>query len=211
MDRLQALRQEKGLNMKEAAQALEMPYTTYVNYEKGAREPSAEVLIKLAEFYNTTIDYLLGKTERADPPAPAEPPVPIPPGFEPLPKMKRVPHLGTIACGGPILAEQNLEGYDIVPEGWNVDFTLTCRGDSMEPKILDGDVVAIHCQPTVENGEIAAVRLGDEATLKRVFLFSDHIELRAENPAYPSIIRIGEAMNEVHIEGKAIGLCCRRL
>ena len=64
MNRLQALRTEKGINMKEAAQALSMPYTTYVNYEKGTREPSSEVLIKLAKFYDTSIDYLVGKVER---------------------------------------------------------------------------------------------------------------------------------------------------
>lgn len=70
MNRLQALRTEKGINMKEAAQALSMPYTTYVNYEKGTREPSSEVLIKLAKFYDTSIDYLVGKVERVAPSPP---------------------------------------------------------------------------------------------------------------------------------------------
>ena len=87
------------------------------------------------------------------------------------------------------------------------DFTLLCQGDSMEPKIKDGDVVAIHSQPMVENGEVAAVLIDGEATLKRVFLFDDHIELRAENPTFPTILRIGEDMNTITIEGKAVGLC----
>jgi repressor LexA len=77
----------------------------------------------------------------------------------------------------------------------------------MEPKIKDGDVVAIHSQPMVENGEVAAVLIDGEATLKRVFLFDDHIELRAENPTFPTILRIGEDMNTITIEGKAVGLC----
>ena len=77
----------------------------------------------------------------------------------------------------------------------------------MEPKIKDGDIVAIRTQPEVGNGEVAAVRIGEEATLKRVFLFPDHLELRAENPAFSSIILIGEDMNTVHIEGKAVGFC----
>ena len=115
--------------------------------------------------------------------------------------------MGQIACGEPILAEENIDGYDEVPSDWHADFTLLCKGDSMEPKIKDGDVVAIHCQPMVENGEIAAVLIDGEATLKRVFLFDDHIELRAENPAFATIIRIGEAMNDITIEGKAVGLC----
>lgn len=77
----------------------------------------------------------------------------------------------------------------------------------MEPKIKDGDLVAIRIQPIVDNGEIAAVRIGGEATLKRVYLHEDYIELRPENPAYPSIIRRKEDMNDVSIEGKAVGLC----
>lgn len=77
----------------------------------------------------------------------------------------------------------------------------------MLPKIEDGDIVAIRAQPTVENGEIAAVRIGDEATLKRVFLHPDYIELRPLNPAYQSIIRSKEEMNEIKIEGRAVGLC----
>lgn len=131
----------------------------------------------------------------------------IPSGFQPLPPHDRVPRVGKIACGTPILAEENIESYDEVPSDWHADFTLLCQGDSMEPKIKDGDVVAIHCQPIIDNGQIAAVLIDGEATLKRVFLFADHIELRAENPAFPTIIRMGEAMNEVTIEGKAVGLC----
>jgi len=68
-------------------------------------------------------------------------------------------------------------------------------------------VLAHRRQPKVEDGEIAAVRIGEEATLKRVFLFDDHIELRAENPTFPTILRIGEDMNTITIEGKAVGLC----
>ena len=131
----------------------------------------------------------------------------IPAGFQPLPKRDRIPRVGQIACGTPILAEENVEAYDEVPSDWHADFTLLCQGDSMEPKIKDGDVVAIHSQPMVENGEDAAVLIDGEATLKRVFLFDDHIELRAENPTFPTILRIGEDMNTITIEGKAVGLC----
>ena len=77
----------------------------------------------------------------------------------------------------------------------------------MLPKIQDGDIVAIRSQPTVENGEIAAVRIGDEATLKQVFLHQDYIELRPVNSAYQSIIRRKDEMDEIRIVGKAVGLC----
>lgn len=200
VNRMKQLREEKGLNMKDVAKALGMPYTTYVNYEKGTREPSSEILIQIANFFGTSIDYLVGKVESVGQRT-------IPAGFQPLPKMSNVPLVGRIACGQPITAEENVERLVSIPTEWHADFTLMCEGASMEPKIHDGDLVAIQCQPRVENGEIAAVRIGDEATLKRVFLFEDHVELRAENPAFASIVRIGEAMNDVHIEGKAVGLC----
>lgn len=63
MVRIKQLRESKGLNMKEAARLLEMPYTTYVNYEKGQREPTSEVLIQLADFFETTVDYLVGRSD----------------------------------------------------------------------------------------------------------------------------------------------------
>ena len=199
MNRLSQLRQEKGLNMREAARQLGMPYTTYVNYEKGTREPNSEILISLAKFYGTSIDYLLCKSD-------SPPGRDIPPGFEPMPKMKKVPLIGAIACGDPITAMENREGEIDVPEDISCDFALRCKGNSMiGAGIHDGDAVYIRIQPEVENGQIAAVRIGDEATLKRVYLHTDYIELRPENPDYESIIRRREEMNDVHIEGKAVG------
>lgn len=77
----------------------------------------------------------------------------------------------------------------------------------MIPTFQDGDLVAIRIQPEVENGEVAAVRIDNEATLKRVYLHEDYIELRPENSSYASIIRRKDEMNDVHIEGKVVGLC----
>lgn len=131
----------------------------------------------------------------------------IPPGFQPMPDMDMVPLVGRIACGTPITAEENVERMVCVPSKWHATFTLTCEGTSMEPRIHDGDLVAIRSQPTVENGEIAAVRIEGEATLKRVYLHKSFIELRAENPNFESIILAKEEMNTVTIEGKAVGLC----
>lgn len=125
----------------------------------------------------------------------------------PFPETERKPRVGRIACGDPIITEENIEAYDEVLSSWHADFTLMCVGDSMAPKIEDGDIVAIRAQPTVENGEIAAVRIGDEATLKRVFLHPDYIELRPINPNYDSIIRSKNEMEDIRIEGRAVGLC----
>mgnify|MGYP004485157827 CR=1 FL=1 len=177
-------------------------------YERGEREPSFETMESIADLFNIDMDYLYGRTDiRLSDPILPPASNPIPPGFEPLPQTVRLPRVGQIACGTPILAETNIESYDNVPQNWHADFTLVCMGDSMEPKIKNGDIVAIRKQETVENGEIAAVRIDTEATLKRVFLFPDHLELRAENPAFASILLIGDQMNDAHIEGKAVGLC----
>ena len=133
-------------------------------------------------------------------------PTPIPPGFMPMPKMKKVPLIGAIACGDPITALQNREGDVDVPEDVRCDFALKCHGDSMVGAgIHDGDVVYIHIQPEVENGEIAAVRIGDEATLKRVYYSGDTLTLMPANAAFAPMVYTGETLNEVHIEGKAVG------
>lgn len=122
-----------------------------------------------------------------------------------LPSMRKIPLLGTIACGEPILAEENLEGEALIPDDIDADFALRCKGDSMiGARILDGDIVYIRQQPTVENGEIAAVLIDNEATLKRVRLYPDHISLEAENPNYRPMVYWDEDMNKVRILGKAV-------
>lgn len=200
MNRLKEMREARGLNMREAARLLKMPYTTYVNYEKGAREPNSETLIQLADFYDTTIDYMLGKTD--DPNS-----VTVSPSDNilPFPDMKSVPLIGTIACGEPILAAENIEGEVDMPEHVKADFALRCKGDSMiNARIYDGDIVYIRQQPTVDDGQIAAVLIDDEATLKRVHLYPDHIVLEPENPQYRPRSYWEQDMEHVHILGKAV-------
>lgn len=197
-DMLTYLRKRQGLTQQQLADRLNLSRSAIGMYETGKREPEIEVLEAFADFYNVDMNTLTGRS-----PAP----VPIPPGFQPMPELEEVPLVGSIACGTPILAEQNVEGMVSVPTSWHADFTLLCEGDSMMPTFQNGDLVAIRVQPEVENGEVAAVRIDNEATLKRVYLHEDYIELRPENTAYPSIIRRKNEMNDVHIEGKAVGLC----
>lgn len=122
-------------------------------------------------------------------------------------RVVRVPVLGTIACGSPILSEDNVDYYEdeleeLLPSG-NV-FYLKTKGDSMFPTIPDKSLVLIREQPSVENGEIAAVLVnGDtEATLKRVHFSGDTILLQADNPLYPPYI-VSED-NPARIIGKVI-------
>lgn len=135
-------------------------------------------------------------------------PVPVPPGLEPLPEMATVPLIGDIACGTPITAEQNVVDRIGVPATWRADYALTCHGDSMVPKIQDGDIVCVRCQPMVENGEIAVVLIDGEATLKRFYRQGDTVTLMPENQAACApMVYQGPEINELCIEGKAVGIC----
>lgn len=127
------------------------------------------------------------------------------PGIIPMPEMRKIPLIGSIACGAPVLAEEHIEDYLNIPRQIHADFALTCKGDSMiNARIFDGDVVYIRQQDTVENGQIAAVLIDGEATLKRVRLHPDRIILEPENPLYDPLVYRGEEMNTVRILGKAV-------
>lgn len=122
-----------------------------------------------------------------------------------FPKMNKIPLLGTIACGTPVLASENLEGEVTVPENVNADFALRCKGDSMiDARIMNGDIVYIRKQPTVENGEIAAVLIDDEATLKRVYVNNATITLVACNSKYQPFVFTGDELSKISILGKAV-------
>lgn len=205
-ERLRALRKSRGLTQQQLAEVLELSKSSVNMYERGEREPGFETLEAIAAFFHVDMNYLYGQSEVRSAALAAQQ---VPEGCIALPKMAALPIIGHIACGEPITAEENVEGEAAVPEAWNASFCLVCEGESMAPRIQDGDLVAIRKQEMVENGEIAAVRIDGEATLKHVYLYANYIELRPENPAYESIIKMREEMNEVHIEGKAVGLCRR--
>ena len=119
----------------------------------------------------------------------------------------QIPILGKVAAGMPILAVEQAEGYLPYEKAgaYGERFALEIQGDSMiNARIFDGDIVYIRQQDTVENGEIAAVLIDNEATLKRVRLFDDHIALEPENPMYKPLVYWHEEMNTVRILGKAV-------
>ena len=207
-DRLKTLRRERDWSQQRLADELKISKISVNMYERGEREPSFETMEAIADIFNVDMDYLYGRSDIkiSDPiQMPTSPIVPV--GFEPLPQMTQVPLVGRIACGQPITAEQNIESVIGVPSAWHADFALTCRGDSMQPRYLDGDIVCIHRQPEVENGQIAAVRIGEEATLKRFYRQGDTVTLQAENPAYPPLVYQKEELNSIAIEGRVVGFC----
>ena len=201
-DRIKIRRTELGLTIEELAHKMGYKDKSSISkIENGKADIPQSKIAAFADALQTTPAYLMGWEEQPQPKKPT-----IPPGFEPMPKMKKIPLIGSIACGEPITAEQNIEKMVDVPETIRCDFSLTCHGDSMvDAGIHDKDVVYIRIQPEVENGEIAAVRIDGEATLKRVYYNPGTLTLMPANPAYAPMIYTGPQLEEVHIEGKAVG------
>lgn len=181
-----------------------------VNPQTGKRMvPTLGVLNKLAVGMGMTIDELLSACDDMEVSLSDKPEsfssVGVPDNIIPMPEMKQIPLIGTIACGTPITAEQNVEDLVDIPKHIHADFALRCKGDSMiNARIFDGDLVYIRQQPTVENGEIAAVLIDNEATLKKVRRFPERLILEPANPTFEPLVYIGEEMNHVHILGKAV-------
>ena len=200
-DRIKSRRTELGLTVEELAHKMGYKDKSSISkIENGKADIPQSKIAAFADALQTTPAYLMGWEEQPEPKKPT-----IPPGFEPMPKMKKIPLIGSIACGEPITAEQNIEKMVDVPENIRCDFSLTCHGDSMvDAGIHDKDVVYIRIQPEVENGEIAAVRIDGEATLKRVYYNPGTLTLMPANPAYAPMIYTGPQLEEVHIEGKAV-------
>ncbi len=187
-ERIKQRRIQLGLNVNDIAEALGISRATLYRYESHEIEKLPISIVEpLAEILGTTPSELMGWEDIGD-------------------GHKRIPLVGTIACGTPILAEENIEDYIAAPLGCDADFALRCKGDSMiRARICDGDIVFIHSQPDCNNGEIAAVLIGDEATLKRIYKQQDSITLIPENSEYSPLVYRREQMNEIRILGKAVG------
>ena len=197
--RIRELRLSQNLTLEEVANVVGVGKSTVRKWETGMIENMRrDKIASLAKALGTTPAYLMGWDE-------SDPSFGNYKNIIPMPKMNTIPLVGTIACGEPILANENIEGQVDVPSHVHADFALRCKGDSMiNARIYDGDIVYIRQQPMVEDGEIAAVLIDDEATLKRVRLFDDHIVLEPENPLYRPFVYWGEEMNSVRILGKAV-------
>ena len=190
-----AYREEHGMTMQEFADRSHLS-KAYISMLERNRNPKSgrPPVPALDADQSVSLSYLQSRRPLSDNLIPLEP-------------MDQVPLLGQIACGTPILAEQNVEDYVDLPQHIRADFALTCRGDSMiGAGIQDGDMVYIRQQPEVENGEIAAVMVDDEeATLKRFYFDGFTVQLVAENPKFPPMVFTGEEISRrVHVVGRAI-------
>ena len=197
--RIRARREELGISQEELAKRLGYKSRSSINkIEKGENDIPQSKIVAFAQALQTTPECLMGWAQ------PTATDLPNIPNIFPL-KTKKVPLLGTIAAGTPIYAEENFVGYRESTEDVHADFCLKIKGDSMiGARINDGDIVFIRKQPDVKNGEIAAVLIDGEATLKRVYKKNGSLVLQAENPKYAPIVCSAKTCDESIIMGKAV-------
>lgn len=201
-DKIKKRRLELGKTLDEVAQVIGVSKTTVQRWESGnIQNLRRDKIAKLALALNTTPAYLMGWTESSF----QSDNIYAIKNISPMPEMKKIPLLGTIACGVPVLAVENIDEYIEIPKHIRADFALTCQGDSMVgARIMDGDIVYIRSQPDVDNGQIAAVLIEDEATLKRVYKYPNMVILRPENPDYKEMVYQGQELEEIRILGLAV-------
>ena len=195
-------RKELGLTMKQVAEAVGVSEATVCRWESGQiANMRRDRINNYAKILRVDPNFIMTGEKKANILSGISNIIPIEP-------MERIPLLGAIACGDPILAQENIEDYIDLPRTIKADFALTCEGDSMiDAGIKDGDVVYIRSQPEVRNGQIAAVLVdGESATLKRFFFNDGVVTLMAANQSYPPIVKAGSDVEQVRVLGLAVGL-----
>lgn len=197
MIRLSELRKEKGLSQKDFGKIIGAAQNTVSQWENGSREPDNETINRIANFFNVSIDYLLGNE--------STPTTTIDKGI-------KIPVLGEVAAGFPMFADENIIDYEEIPAEMakNDDyFALKIHGDSMEPRICNNDVVIVRKQSDVESGDIAIVLInGDSGTCKKILKYENGITLLSFNIAYEPRFFTNEEINTlpVTIIGKVVEL-----
>jgi len=196
-NKIKELRKSREMTLAELAEAIGTSKQTIHRYENGviANIPK-EKIERLADVLDTTPSELMGWGENYH-------------GYDnilPIRK-KLLPIVGTISCGEPIYATEEYGSFAEANTDLDADFCLRANGDSMTgARIYDGDLVFIRAQDSVDNGDIAAVIINDEATLKRVYYYPNEskLVLSPENPKYPPFVYIKEELNSIKIIGKAV-------
>lgn len=198
--RIKERRIEMGYTVDQLAEILGKNRATVYRYESGdIDDMPTKVLESVAKALRTTPARLMGWSDDAD--------------YSWLKNRDDIhsidtasfPVIGEIACGEPIVMNEEHEVYVDASARIKADAILVASGDSMiGARIYDGDIVFIKFQAEVENGEIAAVAINDEATLKRFYKFGGSIVLRAENPNYKDIIIDASNTDTIRVIGKAV-------
>lgn len=198
--RLRMLRRESGMTQVELGKILNCGGTAISQYEKNVRTPDHATIMKIADVFGVSTDYLFGKTSDRNKDIPS------------AKRNVRIPVLGHVQAGLPISAVTDiLDWEEVTPEMANSGelFALQIKGTSMQPRMQEGDVIIVRQQPEVENGEIAVVMVdGDEATVKKVRYLDNGIMLIGLNPSFEPLVFTNEEILTlpVRIIGKVIEL-----
>ena len=200
--RIKETRLERGLTLEDISSELGLAKSTIQRYEAGSIiRPKLPVVEAIAKCLNVNPVWLMGGNVQKVIAIPTK-------SYPQLLEIgkKRFPLFSGIACGEPLPMDETIETYVSSTTDLKADFVIRAVGESMQPGIHDGDLVFIRSQPMVENGEIAAVAIGDEATLKRVYWYASEsiVVLRPDNPNFKELVYKGPDLEEVHILGKAI-------
>lgn len=197
LERLSELRLKQNLSQQDVANSLGLSRQVYNNYELGKRQPSFEILQKLALFYTVSVDYLLGVSDAPE---------------KPRKRGVKIPVLGVVQAGVPIEAIEDIIDYEEIPEDMartGEFFGLEVRGESMEPKFSPGDVVIVRKQEDVDSGNIAIVLVnGSDATVKKIKKHQEGISLIPLNTAFETMFYSNEEILSlpVRILGKVVEL-----
>ncbi len=205
--RLTAAMKERGIRATDLALKTGLSKARISQYVNGRYVPKSDAILLLSEALGVSPLWLMGD-EGSD----SRNSYSLPAKVTPL-RLCRYPVLGEIACGKPILAQEDHEAGYVTAAATGADFCLTAKGDSMiGARIFDGDQVFIQQTEMVDNGEIAAVVVSDdEVTLKRVYYYPDEekLVLAPENADYEPLVFVGEELDHIHILGRAVALQAR--
>ena len=196
---LRQCRKQKHMSQAELASLLGVTQQAVGKWESGKSSPDPTTVAKLAEILDTTADYLLGLFDPADEGQTEE-------RFFGSYVYSLIPVIGTVKAGYGALAFEEDYGreYARVKDPSNY-FYLVVRGDSMEPRIHDGDLALVHKQDTLENGDLGVLIYGEgEGTLKRYVRRGNAVVLQPFNPDYEELVLRGEELEQLHVVGKVI-------
>ncbi len=201
---LKKLREDAGLSQEQLGEVIGVSKSTIGMYEQGKRMPNTNTILKdIASYFGVSIDYLVGFSGSENDTQEDLSRF----GLRPISRRK-IPMIGKIACGEPIMCEEAYETFVDAGTDINADFCVVAQGDSMiNARILDGDIVFLRQQEMVENGEIAAVIVNDsEVTLKRFFYYPElnQVVLQPENPSFRPMIYMNEELAHIRVLGKAV-------
>lgn len=197
-ERIKMLRTQQGLTLEEVGTRVGVGKSTVRKWESGQiANMRRDKIALLAKALNVTPAYLMGWDE----PSPASRPLPA--GLLPVVK-RRIPILGHVAAGVPIMAEREYEEYEDDTYGLSCDYVLRVEGDSMEPRVMNGDIVYVRQQPDVDDGQIAVVGVDDSVTLKVVYHLPNGLQLVSLNPKYKPMIYTQSNTDYLAIIGLAV-------